>query len=150
MLQVHKGYHMQLRKFVAVKRVNTTNKVSTPLVSCSSFAVMPAMHHINLLVQPQTTCAAANDLSEDGNNLGEGACTQRLLCCPTYASLCCAVLWLLQEMRQQMLRDIKILSDAQDVPGLLSFLGAYLVQDRDQVKGACTCCGCCSIRFLLA
>jgi hypothetical protein len=32
-----------------------------------------------------------------------------------------------------MLRDIKILSDAQDVPGLLSFLGAYLVQDRDQV-----------------
>jgi serine/threonine protein kinase len=44
------------------------------------------------------------------------------------------VLWLLQEMRQQMLRDIKILSDAQDVPGLLSFLGAYLVQDRDQVR----------------
>lgn len=59
-------------------------------------------------------------------------------------------MWLLQEMRQQMLRDIKILSDAQDVPGLLSFLGAYLVQDRDQVKGACTCCGCCSIRFMLA
>lgn len=38
-----------------------------------------------------------------------------------------------QEMRQQMLRDIKILSDAQDVPGLLSFLGAYLVPDREQV-----------------
>jgi hypothetical protein len=36
-------------------------------------------------------------------------------------------------MRQQMLRDIKILSDAQDVPGLLSFLGAYLVPDREQV-----------------
>lgn len=33
-----------------------------------------------------------------------------------------------------MLRDIKILSDAQDVPGLLSFLGAYLVPDRDQVR----------------
>lgn len=32
-----------------------------------------------------------------------------------------------------MLRDIKILSDAQDVPGLLSFLGAYLIHDRDQV-----------------
>lgn len=39
----------------------------------------------------------------------------------------------LQEMRQQMLRDIKILSDAQDVLGLLSFLGAYLVPDREQV-----------------
>jgi hypothetical protein len=25
--QVHKGYHKQLRKFVAVKRVNVTNKV---------------------------------------------------------------------------------------------------------------------------
>lgn len=33
-----------------------------------------------------------------------------------------------------MLRDIKILCDAQDVPGLLSFLGAYLVQDREQVS----------------
>jgi hypothetical protein len=85
--QVHKGYHMQLRKFVAVKRVNTTNKVSTPLVSCSSSGVMPAMHHINLLVQPQTTCAAANDLAEYGNNMGEDACTQRQQCFPTYASL---------------------------------------------------------------
>lgn len=27
--QVHKGYHMKLRKFVAIKRVNTTNKVGT-------------------------------------------------------------------------------------------------------------------------
>lgn len=35
-----------------------------------------------------------------------------------------------------MLRDIKILSDAQDVPGLLSFLGAYLVPGRDQVQPA--------------
>jgi hypothetical protein len=36
-------------------------------------------------------------------------------------------------MRQQMLRDIKILSEAHDVPGLLSFLGAYLVPEREQV-----------------
>jgi hypothetical protein len=42
-------------------------------------------------------------------------------------------MFVLQELRQQMLRDIKILSDAQDVPGRLSFLGAYLVHDRDQV-----------------
>lgn len=42
----------------------------------------------------------------------------------------------LQELRQQMLRDIKILSDAQDVPGLLSFLGAYLIHDRDQVRSS--------------
>lgn len=42
---------------------------------------------------------------------------------------------LLQEMRQQMLRDIKILSEGHDVPGLLSFLGAYLVPEREQVRG---------------
>jgi hypothetical protein len=41
-----------------------------------------------------------------------------------------------QEQRQQMLRDIKILSDAQAVPGLLSFLGAYLVPKKEQV---CVC-----------
>jgi hypothetical protein len=33
-----------------------------------------------------------------------------------------------------MLRDIKILSDAQNIPGLLSFLGAYVVPGRDQVS----------------
>lgn len=60
---VHKGYHHGLRRFVAVKRVNFTNK----------------------------------------------------------------------EMRQQMLRDIKILSEGHDVPGLLSFLGAYLVPEREQI-----------------
>lgn len=43
---------------------------------------------------------------------------------------------LLQEMRQQMLRDIKILSDAQAVPGLLSFMGAYLIPDKEQVTVA--------------
>jgi hypothetical protein len=37
-------------------------------------------------------------------------------------------------MRQQMLRDIKILSEGHDVPGLLSFLGAYLVPEREQVQ----------------
>jgi hypothetical protein len=48
-------------------------------------------------------------------------------------------------MRQQLLRDIKILSDAQDIPGLLSFLGAYVMPGRDQV--------CCQVlikaRFML-
>lgn len=44
------------------------------------------------------------------------------------------VLLVLQEMRQQMLRDIKVLSEAQQVPGLLSSLGAYLVPQRDQVR----------------
>eukprot|EP00775_Hariotina_reticulata_P010657 gene10657-10816_t len=61
--KVYKGYMMDMRKFVAVKRVNATNR----------------------------------------------------------------------EQRQQMLRDIKILSDAQAVPGLLSFLGAYLVPKKEQV-----------------
>jgi hypothetical protein len=32
-----------------------------------------------------------------------------------------------------MLRDIKILAEGHDVPGLLSFLGAYLVPEREQV-----------------
>lgn len=55
-------------------------------------------------------------------------CVRATVC----ANVCACVL-VVQELRQQMLRDIKILSDAQAVPGLLLFLGAYLVPDRDQV-----------------
>ncbi len=36
-------------------------------------------------------------------------------------------------MRQQVLRDIKILADAHEVPGLLSFLGAYFEPAKQQV-----------------
>jgi transketolase N-terminal domain/subunit len=49
------------------------------------------------------------------------------------------LLHFLQEMRQQMLRDIKILSEGHDVPGLLSFLGAYLVPEREQVRLLISC-----------
>lgn len=40
-----------------------------------------------------------------------------------------------QEVRQQMLRDIKILSDAQQMTGLISFCGAYFIPKTDQVCG---------------
>ncbi|KAF8058924.1 MKK3 [Scenedesmus sp. PABB004] len=38
-----------------------------------------------------------------------------------------------EEVRQQMLRDVKVLADADDVPGLIRFLGAYVVPARDQM-----------------
>jgi serine/threonine protein kinase len=38
-----------------------------------------------------------------------------------------------KEVRQQMLRDIKILSDAQHVAGLVGFCGAYFIPKTDQL-----------------
>jgi hypothetical protein len=45
-LQVHKGYHMQMRKFVAVKRVNSTNKVGIHPQQILHGAVRPARRRI--------------------------------------------------------------------------------------------------------
>eukprot|EP00878_Enallax_costatus_P018731 GHUV01019736.1.p1 GENE.GHUV01019736.1~~GHUV01019736.1.p1 ORF type:complete len:354 (+),score=114.64 GHUV01019736.1:326-1387(+) len=38
-----------------------------------------------------------------------------------------------KEIRQQMLRDIKILADAKQVPGLINFFGAYFIPKTDQM-----------------
>lgn len=38
-----------------------------------------------------------------------------------------------QDMRHQMLNDVKALCDAQTVPGLVSFCGAYHIPESGQV-----------------
>jgi hypothetical protein len=48
-VQVHKGYHMQLHKFVAVKRVNAANKVM-PCCAHASVSQACVLHrHLTVL-----------------------------------------------------------------------------------------------------
>lgn len=58
-VQVHKGYHKQLRKFVAVKRVNVTNKVGTHATCGGMTGVTQPGQHTPMQVQQSKHSALA-------------------------------------------------------------------------------------------
>ena len=116
-MQVHKGFYFKANRFVAVKKINAFERVSGNACGCT--------------IQREGCHMRAPFGAMRAGTHGS-ACAPAPVECGSRACVCMRAL---QDTRHQMLNDLKALIDApKNIPGLVSFYGAYHVPESGQIS----------------